>query len=207
MSIASIRAEKKKWNELNRRAKSMPDDYKFVYKQMLKYIYKVATMDGSQINELISNILDLFAVGISQGKGVLEVTGEDVAAFCDALIEDYDQLDVYIANAIEKSMGDVINVSGSDFDKLVSKYGSDNLVRVYPYKSVARWALGISASSIVSPVEPNSKYDNCKYYLYKDSKIIKVVEGQWTEYNVDKMKRNKYLSGKDWFSLEDKRIN
>lgn len=90
MSITSIRAEKKQWNEVNSRAKEMPEDYKYVYKQMLKYIYKVATIDGTQLIELCNGILDLFSTGIAQGKSALEVTGDDVASFCDALIEDYD---------------------------------------------------------------------------------------------------------------------
>lgn len=53
-------------------------------------------------------------------------------------------------------MGDIINVSTNDFDKLIDKYGNDNLTRVYPYKSEVRWAHDISASSIVSPIELNN---------------------------------------------------
>jgi len=37
---------------------------------------------------LLSGIVDLFEEGAALGKGVLEVTGSDVAAFCDELIKD-----------------------------------------------------------------------------------------------------------------------
>ena len=37
---------------------------------------------------LLSGIIELFEEGAAMGKGVLEVTGSDVAAFCDDLIKD-----------------------------------------------------------------------------------------------------------------------
>ena len=37
---------------------------------------------------MLSGIVDLFEDGAALGKGVLEVTGSDVAAFCDDLIKD-----------------------------------------------------------------------------------------------------------------------
>lgn len=37
---------------------------------------------------MLSGIIDLFEEGAVLGKGVFEVTGSDVAAFCDDLIKD-----------------------------------------------------------------------------------------------------------------------
>jgi DNA-binding ferritin-like protein (Dps family) len=37
---------------------------------------------------LLSGIIDLFEEGAALGKGVLEVTGSDVATFCDDLVKD-----------------------------------------------------------------------------------------------------------------------
>ena len=45
---------------------------------------------------LFSNIIEFFEEGVALGKGVLEVTGEDVAAFCDELIKNlkpYDDIE------------------------------------------------------------------------------------------------------------------
>ncbi|MEV5447515.1 DUF1048 domain-containing protein, partial [Streptomyces sp. NPDC052644] len=38
--------------------------------------------------DLLPGIVDFFEEGVAAGKGVLEVTGTDVAAFCDELIKD-----------------------------------------------------------------------------------------------------------------------
>ncbi len=54
---------------------------------MQRYLFKVGPtdlLDGS----LLPGIVDFFAEGAASGKGVLEVTGTDVAAFCDGLIKD-----------------------------------------------------------------------------------------------------------------------
>jgi DNA-binding ferritin-like protein (Dps family) len=37
---------------------------------------------------LLAGIVDFFEEGVASGKGVLELTGSDVAAFCDDLIKD-----------------------------------------------------------------------------------------------------------------------
>ncbi|TDD43104.1 DUF1048 domain-containing protein [Nonomuraea terrae] len=44
----------------------------------------VDLLDGS----LLSGIVDFFDEGVAAGKGVLELTGNDVAAFRDDLIKD-----------------------------------------------------------------------------------------------------------------------
>ena len=47
-----------------------------------RYLFKVG--GGSQL----SGIVDFFEEGTAVGKGVLEVIGNDVAAFCDDLVKD-----------------------------------------------------------------------------------------------------------------------
>jgi DNA-binding ferritin-like protein (Dps family) len=42
--------------------------------------------DGYDMLGLQSNLLELFEESAADGKGVLEITGEDVAAFCDELL-------------------------------------------------------------------------------------------------------------------------
>ncbi|WP_240777908.1 DUF1048 domain-containing protein [Nonomuraea basaltis] len=37
---------------------------------------------------LLSGIVDFFEEGVAAGKGVLELIGNDVAAFCDDLVKD-----------------------------------------------------------------------------------------------------------------------
>jgi DNA-binding ferritin-like protein (Dps family) len=83
---------KKKWQEKWRahmaRIKALPQDYQIVYKEIQNYLFKVGLVELTDMTDLLSGIFDLFEEGAALGKGVLEVTGSDVAAFCDHLIKD-----------------------------------------------------------------------------------------------------------------------
>ncbi|MGA4992647.1 DUF1048 domain-containing protein [Nonomuraea bangladeshensis] len=87
MSIRDIIEGKKQWRAHMARVKALPPDYQVVYKEMQRYYFKVGPVDlvgGS----LLSGIVDFFEEGVADGKGVLELIGDDVAAFADDLIKD-----------------------------------------------------------------------------------------------------------------------
>lgn len=88
MSIKDIIEGKKEWRAHMARVKELPQDYQIVYKEIQKYLFKVGPVELTDGIGLLSGIIDLFEEGASLGKGVLEVTGSDVAAFCDDLIKD-----------------------------------------------------------------------------------------------------------------------
>lgn len=88
MSIQDIIEGKKEWRAHMARVKTLPQDYQIVYKEMQKYLFKVGPVELTEGISLLSGIVDLFEEGVASGKGVLEVTGSDVAAFCDDLIKD-----------------------------------------------------------------------------------------------------------------------
>lgn len=88
MNIKDIIKGKKEWRAHMARVKMMPKDYQIVYEEIQKYIYKVGPVELSEGIDLLIGIVDLFEEGIALGKDVLEVTGSDVAAFCDDLIKD-----------------------------------------------------------------------------------------------------------------------
>ncbi|SHN87697.1 DUF1048 domain-containing protein [Desulfitobacterium chlororespirans] len=88
MRIQDIIEGKKEWRAHVARVKALPQDYQIVYKEMQKYLFKVGPVELSDGMSLLSGIVDLFEEGAALGKGVLEVTGRDVAAFCDELIGD-----------------------------------------------------------------------------------------------------------------------
>jgi DNA-binding ferritin-like protein (Dps family) len=88
MSIQDIIKGKKEWRAHMVRVKALPQDYQIVYKEIQKYLFKVGPVELTEGTGLLSGIVDLFEEGVSMGKGVLEVTGNDVAAFCDDLIKD-----------------------------------------------------------------------------------------------------------------------
>ncbi|AIQ46558.1 hypothetical protein R70723_12265 [Paenibacillus sp. FSL R7-0273] len=88
MSIRDMIEGRKEWKAHMARVKALPQDYQFVYKELQKYLMKVSPVVLGEGMELLSGIVDLFEEGAASGKGVLEVTGKDVAAFCDELIKD-----------------------------------------------------------------------------------------------------------------------
>jgi len=88
MSIHDIIEGKKAWRAHMARVKALPPDYQFAYQEIQKYLFKVGPVEFSEGIDLLSGIVDLFEEGAASGKGVLEVTGSDVAAFCDDLIKD-----------------------------------------------------------------------------------------------------------------------
>ena len=92
-AIEGKRKWQKKWRAHMARVKALPQDYQIVYKEIQNYLFKVGPVeltDGTDFlsTDLLSGIIDLFEEGAASGKGVLEVTGSDVAAFCDDLIKD-----------------------------------------------------------------------------------------------------------------------
>lgn len=88
MSIQDIIKGKKEWRAHVARVKALPEDYRIVYREIQKYLFKVGPVELTEGTGLLSGIVDLFEEGAALGKGVLEVTGSDVAAFCDDLIKD-----------------------------------------------------------------------------------------------------------------------
>ena len=88
MRIQDIIEGKKEWRAHMARVKALPKDYQIVYKEIQKYLFKVGPVDLTEGTGLLSGIVDFFEEGAALGKGILAVTGIDVAAFCDNLIKD-----------------------------------------------------------------------------------------------------------------------
>ncbi|SCP97584.1 DNA-binding ferritin-like protein (Dps family) [Anaerobium acetethylicum] len=113
MIIKDIIEDKKKWRAHVARVKKLPQDYQTVYKEIQKYLFKVGPVELTGGIGLLSGIIDLFEEGAALGKGVLEVTGSDVAAFCDELIKDsktyadswQESADRDVDKAMKKMMG------------------------------------------------------------------------------------------------------
>lgn len=90
MDLHDIIEGKREWRAHKARVDALPRDYQIVYKELQKYLFKIGPVEMNDGIGPLAGIVDLFEEGAAAGKGVLEVTGEDVAAFCDALIEGCD---------------------------------------------------------------------------------------------------------------------
>ncbi|ALU92554.1 hypothetical protein WQO_03860 [Streptomyces globisporus C-1027] len=87
MGIQDIIEGKKQWRAHTARVKTLPPDYRIVCQEMQKYFFKVGPVDLPD-GPLLPGIVDFFEEGVAAGKGVLQLIGTDVAAFCDGLIKE-----------------------------------------------------------------------------------------------------------------------
>ncbi|WP_067144176.1 DUF1048 domain-containing protein [Microtetraspora malaysiensis] len=87
MGIHDIIEGKKQWRAHMARVKALPPDYQIVYKEIQRYFFKIGPVDLHD-GPLLSGIIDFFEEGVAADKGVLELIGTDVAAFCDDLVKD-----------------------------------------------------------------------------------------------------------------------
>jgi DNA-binding ferritin-like protein (Dps family) len=87
VGIRDIIEGKKQWRAHMARVKALPPDYQIVYQEIQRYLFKVGPVDLAD-GRLLSGIVDFFEEGVAAGKGVLELIGTDVAAFCDDLVKD-----------------------------------------------------------------------------------------------------------------------
>ena len=80
MGIHDMIEGKRQWRAHLARVKALPPDYQIVYQEMRRYLCKLGEFD------VLVGVTEFFEEGAASGKGVLELIGEDVAAFCDGLI-------------------------------------------------------------------------------------------------------------------------
>ena len=81
-----VRQEKRRYRQMQSRAKALPEEYGFVYRKIEHYMWNHAGGDGMEMIPVLADLLDLLEAGAADGKRVLDVTGTDVAAFCDELL-------------------------------------------------------------------------------------------------------------------------
>jgi len=86
VSIQDIIEGKRRWRAHMARVKAFPPDYQVVYKEIQRYLFKVGPCDLPD-GRLLTGIVDFFEEGVADGRGVLELIGDDVAAFCDDLVK------------------------------------------------------------------------------------------------------------------------
>lgn len=87
MGIQDIIEGKREWRAHMARVKALPPDYQIVYKEIQKYLFRAGPVDLAD-RRLLPGIVDFFEEGAAAGRGVLELVGNDVAAFCDGLAQD-----------------------------------------------------------------------------------------------------------------------
>lgn len=87
LNIPKILEEKREYKRQMARVERLPDDYVYVFKKIQHHMWKFAAGSGYDMLKVHYDLIELFEEGAAAGKKVLEVTGPDVAAFCDELLK------------------------------------------------------------------------------------------------------------------------
>lgn len=86
--IKKMIGDKKEYREQMAKVKALPEDYQFVFEKIQGYMWSFAGGDGSDMLKTQHELIELFEAGVADGKHVLDMTGEDIAGFCDEFLRD-----------------------------------------------------------------------------------------------------------------------
>lgn len=86
-NIPKMIKDKKEYRQNMARVATLPEEYRFVFKKIQKHMWKFAAGAGYDMMKIHYDLIDLFESGAAEGKSVLEITGNDVAGFCDELLK------------------------------------------------------------------------------------------------------------------------
>jgi DNA-binding ferritin-like protein (Dps family) len=86
LNIPKILKSKREYREQMARVEAMPEDYRFVFKKIQSHMWMFAAGSGYDMMQIHYDLIELFESGAAEGKRVLEITGNDVAGFCDELL-------------------------------------------------------------------------------------------------------------------------
>ena len=85
--------EKRAYRGVMRRANALPKEYRYAFAKMRNYLYTVgysgAGATGNVDLALFDGLIDLLEAGVAEHRTVPELTGGNVAAFCDELLRAY----------------------------------------------------------------------------------------------------------------------
>jgi DNA-binding ferritin-like protein (Dps family) len=104
---------KREYRQQMARVDALPEDYRYVFKKIQSHMWMFAAGAGYDMMKIHYDLIDLFEAGAAEGKHVLEVTGSDVAAFCDELLR---SASTYTENWRESLNRDILNKLGKRGD-------------------------------------------------------------------------------------------
>lgn len=78
--------DKKEYKKMMARVDALPEDYKFVFKKIQNYMWNFTAGNGMDMLHMQYGLIELFEAGASEGRQVLDITGDDVASFADELV-------------------------------------------------------------------------------------------------------------------------
>ena len=85
-NIKKMMRSKREYKQQMARVAALPEDYQYVFKKIQHHMWMFTSGAGYDMMKIHYDLIELFETGAAEGKSVLEITGEDVAEFCDELL-------------------------------------------------------------------------------------------------------------------------
>ena len=85
-NIKKMIRSKREYKQQMARVEALPEDYQYVFKKIQSHMWMFTAGAGYDMMKIHYDLVELFEAGASEGKSVLEITGHDVAAFCEELL-------------------------------------------------------------------------------------------------------------------------
>ncbi|MGX8702214.1 DUF1048 domain-containing protein [Caproiciproducens sp.] len=112
-NIKKMIESKREYKQQMARVEALPKDYQYVFKKIQSHMWKFAGGSGYDMMKIHYDLIELFEAGAADGKHVLEITGEDVASFCDELLR---SARTYTEDWREALNRDILKKLGKDKD-------------------------------------------------------------------------------------------
>lgn len=105
--------EKKEYRQMMKRVNSLPQEYRFAFKNIQKYMYNIGAVNG-EMNFFISldvfmGLLELFETSVAEGKSVIDITGSDVGRFADEFMAAYSTDTKTVRNKLNHEIAEYFN--------------------------------------------------------------------------------------------------
>jgi len=113
LNIKKILKSKREYKQHMARVEALPKDYQYVFKKIQRHMWMFAAGSGYDMMKIHYDLIELFEAGAADGKHVLEITGEDVASFCEELLR---SARTYTEDWREALNRDILKKLGKDKD-------------------------------------------------------------------------------------------
>ena len=85
-NVKKIVCAKREYRRQMARVEALPPEYQYVFRKIQGQLWQFAAGPGYDMMQAHQELLDLVEEGAAAGRGVLEITGRDVAAFVEELL-------------------------------------------------------------------------------------------------------------------------
>ncbi|RKN76027.1 DUF1048 domain-containing protein [Paenibacillus ginsengarvi] len=113
LNIKKMIQSKREYKQQMARVEALPKDYQYVFKKIQGHMWMFAAGSGYDMMKIHYDLIELFESGAADGKHVLDITGEDVAGFCDELLR---SAQTYTENWREALNRDILKKLGKGND-------------------------------------------------------------------------------------------